>query len=91
MRFYEACVAVAEQLEQEMTRENREVFMETEFAELWQYHFTIGMWIRNRFLNEKEYLYKALLILGKRTKDQMSMYLLEFIQQYFLLKRANMV
>ena len=91
MRYYEECVAVAQQLEKEMTQEMRELFMQTPFSDLWQYHFTLGTWIRNHLLNEKSYLYRALLILGKRTKDDMSMYLLEFIQHYFLLKQAEMI
>ncbi len=91
MRFYEECVTIAQQLEKEMTQEARELFIETQFSDLWQYHYTIGMWIRNHHLDEKGYLYRALLILGKKSKDDMSMFLLEFIQQYFLLKRAEML
>lgn len=91
MRFYEECVAIAQQLEKEMTQEMRELFMEAPFSDLWQYHFTLGTWIRNHHLNENSYLYRALLILGKKTKDDMSMYLLEFMQHYFLLKRAEMI
>ena len=78
MRFYEECVAVAQQLEKEMNRETQALFMECPFSELWKYHLTLGLWMRNRYLNEQSYLYRALLILGKNTKDEMSMYLLEF-------------
>jgi len=91
MLFFEECLAMAQQLEREMAQETRELFMETPFNELWQYHFTLGTWIRNHYLDEKSYLYKALLILGKKSKDDMSMFLLEFIQHYFLLRRARMI
>jgi len=91
MRFYEECVAVAQQLEKEMSQENQALFMECPFSELWKYHLTLGLWMRNRYLNEQSYLYQALLILGKKTKDEMSMFLLKFAQQYLLLKRAQML
>ena len=42
MLFFEECLAMAQQLEREMAQETRELFMETPFNELWQYHFTLG-------------------------------------------------
>ena len=90
MRFYKACEAVAIQVKELMTAEQQLCFMETPFRDMWQYHFTLGLWIRNHCLDEKGYLFKALRVLGKRTKDEMAMFLLDFTQSYLLLERANM-
>jgi len=91
MRFYEACMAVAKQIKSQMSLEDQLCFMEASHKELWQYHFSLGLWVRNHCLDEKGYLYRALFLLGKQTKDEMSMFLLEFSQGYFLLERANML
>ncbi len=91
MRFCKACVTVAEGIEQQMTQENQMLLMETPYPELWKYHFTVGMWIRNHCLDEKEYLYQAFRVLGFETKDDMSLFLIEFTQRYLLLKQADML
>ena len=91
MRFYEACVAVTNEIKKQMSLEEQLCFMETSYNDLWQYHFSVGHWVRNHCLDEKGYLYKALLMLGMQTKDEMSMFLLEFSQGYLLLERADML
>jgi len=42
MRFYEACVRVAEKIEDMLTDEQREIFIETELTDLFLYHLTLG-------------------------------------------------
>ena len=91
MRFYEACVRVAERIENRMPPEEQARFMETPYSELWQYHFTVGLWIRNYGLQNEPDLYPALRILGYNDTDAMSLYLLEFTQQYLKLKRAQLL
>ena len=91
MRFCEACIAVAEQMASFMTQEERAIFMETEYGELFNYYFSLGQWLHIHHLHESAYLYRALRILGKKSKEEMSLFLLEFAQQYFLLKRAEMI
>ncbi|MBQ6848623.1 MAG: hypothetical protein IJN76_01045 [Clostridia bacterium] len=91
MRFFNACAEVAQQVKNEMSQEDRLRFMDTPYEEVWQYHFSVGMWIRNRYLGKTEYLYKALLVLGNKTEDEMSLYLLKFIWQYLRLERACML
>jgi len=85
MQFYAACVRVAEQIEDILSNEQREIFIETEFKDLFLYHFSLGLWIRNHCLKKGDYLYRALQTIGYRDTDSMSMFLLEFIQQYAVL------
>jgi len=91
MRFYMECAEVAEKIAAQMTREALELFIETEYSELFRFHFSWGMWIRNHCLDPQGYLYKALNVLGKETRDEMSMFLLGFAQQYLTLKRASLL
>jgi len=91
MRFYEACIRVAEQIETILTDEQREIFTETELEKLFLYHFSLGMWIRHHCLAEDTYLYQAFRMLGYGDQDAMSMYLLEITQQYLKLKRAQLL
>ncbi len=91
MRFYDTCIAMAQQVLAEMSVEEQRCFAETPYADIWQYHFSVGLWIRNHYLNESDYLYRALRVLGRPSADEMSLFLLEFIQQYLQLERANML
>ena len=91
MQFYAACVRVAEQIEDMLSNEQREIFIETEYKDLFLYHFSLGLWMRNHCLKKGDYLYRALQTIGCRDTDSMSMFLLEFIQQYLKLKKAQLM
>ena len=91
MGFYNACIAMVQELKKEMSRQEQLLFMDTPYTELWQHHFSVGWWIRNHYLKETDYLHKALLVLDKGSVDEMSLFLLEFAQQYLRLEQAGML
>ena len=91
MRFYEACIRVAEQVEAMLTPEQQEMFIETDYGELFLYYDTLGIWIQNQCLNTDAYLRQALLVLGCYNENSMALFLLESVQQYLKLKQAQLL
>ena len=91
MRFYTECVRVAESVGALMSEEQCAHFAECESKRLPEYQWTLGMWIRNHLLPHNTYLRAALNVLGFATPDDMSLFLIEFAQQYWKLKRIGMM
>ena len=91
MKFYNACIQVAEAVETMLNKEEQALFMETEDTQMYLYHFSLGIWIRDHYLKPDDYLYQAFCCLGLRDRDRMSSYLLLFIKSHWLLKRADML
>ena len=91
MRFYTECVRVAESVGALLTEKQRALFVACEQDKLPEYQLTLGLWIRHHLLPHNAYLREALDVLGFVTPDEMSLYLIEFAQQYWKLKYAEMV
>ena len=91
MRFYKECSNVARSVGALMTSEQRAEFVACEQDKLPEYQLTLGLWIRHHLLPHNAYLRDALDVLGFVTPDEMSLYLIEFAQQYWKLKHAEMV
>ena len=90
MRFYKSCVTVVERIQEQLNLEEQLTLMETPYEELWRYS-DLGVWIENHYLKETDYLYKAFKLIGKQTKEEMTLFLLEFSQGYLVLERAEML
>ncbi len=90
MRFYKECVVVAERVWWLMNEEQSALFTDTELGQLWQYQLTLGMWIQNHILPHNAYLRQALTVLGYVTPNEKSLFLIEFAQQYWKLRCAQL-
>ena len=91
MRFYNECIRAAEQVGKMMTEEERVLFIECEYQQLYTYDPTIGVWITDALLPHNPYLNNALVAMGCQSPYDMCLFLLEFIQQYWRLKQAQML
>lgn len=87
MRFYEECVNVAKSVGAIMDEHWREQFVATP-VEDW-YH-PLCQWVR-RILPRDGYLREALTVLGYRSDEEMSRFLVEFAQRYWKLVYADML
>ena len=91
MRFYEACVNIAESIGALLSDEERLRFTECAFDNLWIYDETIGLWITNHLLTGNTYLKTALIAIGCVSHHEMYWFLLGFTQQYWRLKQAELL
>ncbi|MBQ3202490.1 MAG: hypothetical protein IJB36_02475 [Clostridia bacterium] len=87
MRFYQECVNVAKSVGAVMDEQRRRQFAKTPVEE-W-YH-PLGRWIC-RLLPTNSYLREALTVLGYRSDEEISRYLVEFSQNYWKLVYADML
>ncbi len=88
MKFYQACVNVAKSVGALMNEEQRRRFVETP-VEGWQY--VLGIWMRHHILPHNTYLREALTVLGYRSEEEMSRFLVEFTHAYWKLSKAEML
>ena len=61
-------------------------FIQMDYCKLSQYHFSLGLWIRNHLLQDNSQLYRAFRENGIMDKDDMSMLI---IQLFYLYIRAK--
>jgi hypothetical protein len=61
-------------------------FKQSSFADLYQYHFGLGMYIRNHFLGEKHKLYQLFAKAGAAERDEISFLLIQLFWVYLRLK-----
>ena len=87
MRFYEECVQIAKSVGAIMSESRLKRFTETP-VEDWYYH--LALWIRH-VLPQPCYLREALTVLGYRSDEEMSRFLVEFTQRYWKLVYAEMM
>ena len=88
MPFYDACVDVAESIGLLMNAEQMESFVRAVSSE---HRYVLGMWINHHLLPHNTYLSEALAVLGMATDEEKSMFLIEFSQQYWRLRRAELL
>ena len=91
MKFYQACIHVAESVAALMTPQQIDAFIHTDDTLLADYQLSLGMWVRNHLLSHDTYLRDALTALALHTPVEMSLYLLQFTKQYLVLKRENLI
>ena len=61
------------------TKEQWDAFLSCSFEELYAYHFSLGMWVRNELLNEGSELEKAFRKSGIVQKDDMSTLMIQLL------------
>lgn len=89
MRFYQECVNVAKSVGALLTEEQMGAFLQGNVETMYAYQRVLGMWIGNHLLPHNPYLSDALSLLGMKTTEEKTRYLIAFAQQYWLLSRAD--
>ena len=91
MQFYRECVRVANQVNCLFTEQQRALFINADLIALCHYQSPVGTWIQRHILLHNSYLRHALSALGYTEPKDMSLFLLEFTQQYLKLKNAELL
>ncbi len=78
-----------EEIEGEMSNEQKKVITELTYNELYKIHFGMGTWIRNRFLQKQGELYKYFISMDVKSADSMSSVLIMYIYFYLKSKRRK--
>lgn len=87
MRFYKECVQIAKSVGTIMDEERLNRFTKTPIED---WYYPLSLWMR-RVLPTQCYLREALTVLGYRSDEEMSRYLVEFSQTYWKLVYADML
>ncbi len=81
MEFFKEILKEFEVIESKMSPEVKEEFLRQNYDDLAQFHFSIGLYIRNNILLKKEKIYQVLEKAGF-SYDVMSAFLVELLYLY---------
>ncbi|MBP3434707.1 MAG: hypothetical protein J6K62_00025 [Clostridia bacterium] len=89
MNLKEEIVKAVQLLDETLSREQKEAFMNQKYDDIYTNHFGLGMWIRNHMLQPDSSLYKVLNSVGMHQTDDMSDLLLRLFYIHLHTKKAT--
>ena len=81
MEFFGKLLEEFKKIEEKISEEVRNEFKNCKYDELSQYHFSIGLYIRNNILFKKGKIYSGLEKIGY-SYDEMSVFLIKLLYLY---------
>lgn len=69
-------------IEEFLGEESLNIFISSNHADLWCYHFGLGTWIRNHLLQDNDCLYFLFIENGITSKDDMSSLIIRLFHGY---------
>ena len=88
----ELCCAImncVSYIEQQCDEQLLKQLLESDYRELYRYHYRIGMFIRNTVLHDEEPLFKLFIQYGVTEKDDMSDLIIRLLYLYEQEKRSH--
>lgn len=86
MEFEKAIQKLYDFMEDVITEEEMKEFLNCKREDLCQYHFSLGLWLRNNILTENNIIYQTYFKIGMKDKDDMSAELIDGFYLHMKLK-----
>lgn len=82
MNIYEELQKVCKILEKEMDSKTKSNFKNTDFSDLINYHFSLGIWIRNNILTENSAILDYFKGVDMENLDEISFFIIQNLYIY---------